>query len=77
MPFEFFGSRKKAVIGMAHIGALPGTPLYDAKGGMNRLVDGVLADVDRLQAGVSTQSCSATKTIARTSYRHLRKASLQ
>jgi membrane complex biogenesis BtpA family protein len=51
MPFDFFGARKKAVIGMAHIGALPGTPLYDAKGGMNRLVDGVLADVQRLQEG--------------------------
>ena len=37
MPFDFFGARKKAVIGMAHIGALPGTPLYDAKGGMSHV----------------------------------------
>ena len=51
MPFDFFGARKKAVIGMAHIGALPGTPLYDAKGGMNRLIDSVLADVQHLQEG--------------------------
>ncbi len=51
MIFEFFGSKKKAVIAMAHIGALPGTPLYDAKGGMSKLVDGVLADVEKLQAG--------------------------
>ena len=51
MLFDFFGARKKAVIGMAHIGALPGTPLYDAAGGMSRLINGVLADVERLQAG--------------------------
>ncbi|MQT15267.1 BtpA/SgcQ family protein [Segnochrobactrum spirostomi] len=51
MIFEFFGSKKKAVIAMAHIGALPGTPLYDAKGGVAKLVDGVLADVEKLQAG--------------------------
>ena len=35
--FEFFGGKKKAVIGMIHIGALPGTPLYDEKGGMKAL----------------------------------------
>jgi hypothetical protein len=31
MIFDFFGSRKKAVTGMRHIGALPGTPLHDLK----------------------------------------------
>ena len=51
MLFDFFGLRKKAVIGMAHIGALPGTPLYNSKGGMNGLIDGVIADLERLQAG--------------------------
>ena len=51
MPFDFFGSTHKAVIAMAHIGALPGTPLYDAAGGMDRLIEGVAADVERLQAG--------------------------
>ena len=51
MPFEFFGSRRKAIIAMAHLGALPGTPLYDADGGMARLIDGVVADVEKLQAG--------------------------
>ena len=35
MPFEFFGDRSKAIIAMAHIGALPGAPLYDADGGMD------------------------------------------
>jgi uncharacterized protein len=49
--FEFFGSKKKAVIAMAHIGALPGSPLYDADGGVPKLIDGVLADVEKLQAG--------------------------
>lgn len=51
MVFACFGSKKKVVISMAHIGALPGTPLYDADGGMNKLIDGVLADVAALQAG--------------------------
>ncbi|MCZ8148555.1 MAG: BtpA/SgcQ family protein, partial [Roseomonas sp.] len=36
---------------MAHIGALPGAPLYDAKGGLPKLIEGVRADVLKLQAG--------------------------
>jgi membrane complex biogenesis BtpA family protein len=51
MIFHFFGTKQKAVIAMAHIGALPGTPLYDQKGGLQRLIDGVLADVRALQDG--------------------------
>jgi len=51
MPFDFFGARKKVVIAMAHIGALPGTPLYDADGGMDRLIEAVGQDVEKLQAG--------------------------
>lgn len=51
MVFEFFGARKKAVIAMAHIGALPGAPLYDAAAGMQKLIDDVAADIDNLQAG--------------------------
>jgi membrane complex biogenesis BtpA family protein len=50
MPFEFF-AKKKPVIAMAHIGALPGTPLYDAAGGVGRLIAGVLLDVEWLQEG--------------------------
>jgi uncharacterized protein len=42
---------KKPVVAMVHIGALPGTPLYDAKGGLPKLIDGVAADLERLQAG--------------------------
>ncbi len=49
--FEFFGGKKKAVIGMIHIGALPGTPLYDEKGGMKDLTDGAAADLEALQGG--------------------------
>ena len=51
MAFDCFGPKKKVVIAMAHIGALPGTPLYDADGGVERLIEGVLADVEKLQAG--------------------------
>jgi len=51
MPFDFFGGRRKAVIAMAHIGALPGAPLYDAAGGMGRLIEGVVQDIEALQAG--------------------------
>ncbi|RUZ35660.1 BtpA/SgcQ family protein, partial [Mesorhizobium sp. M7A.F.Ca.US.003.02.1.1] len=51
MVFEFFGDKKKAVISMAHIGALPGTPLYDADGGLDKLIDGVLSDIRKLQNG--------------------------
>jgi len=51
MPFDFFGAKEKAVVAMAHIGALPGSPLYDASGGMAKLIDGVLADIEKLQAG--------------------------
>ena len=51
MVFDFFGSKKKVIIAMAHIGAMPGSPLYDEKGGMQKLIDGVAADIERLQAG--------------------------
>ncbi len=51
MVFDFFGQRRKVVIAMAHIGALPGTPLYDAAGGIAKLIDGVARDVEKLQAG--------------------------
>ena len=51
MIFDFLGDKKKAVISMAHIGALPGSPLYDADGGMAKLIDDVVSDVEKLQAG--------------------------
>jgi membrane complex biogenesis BtpA family protein len=51
MIFDFFGSKNKAVISMAHIGALPGAPLYDADGGVDKLIEDVLQDIEKLQAG--------------------------
>ena len=47
-----FGQRKP-VIAMVHLGALPGTPLYDADAGLDGLVDAARADLNALQdAGV-------------------------
>ena len=43
-----FGSGKP-VIAMVHFGALPGSPLYDASGGVEALIDGVSRDIDALQ----------------------------
>jgi membrane complex biogenesis BtpA family protein len=51
MVFDFLGNKTKAVVAMAHIGALPGSPGYDADGGLDKLVEGVLKDVGKLQAG--------------------------
>jgi membrane complex biogenesis BtpA family protein len=51
MPFDFFGTKKKAIIAMVHIGALPGTPLYDADGGLVKLIDDAASDAEKLQAG--------------------------
>jgi membrane complex biogenesis BtpA family protein len=47
---ETFGSHKP-VIGMVHLRALPGSPLYDAKAGMSAIIDGAAADIERLQKG--------------------------
>ncbi|RVT81998.1 BtpA/SgcQ family protein [Rhodobacteraceae bacterium CCMM004] len=46
---DVFGGGKP-VIAMVHLGALPGTPLYDARGGVEALVDGARADLGALQA---------------------------
>jgi membrane complex biogenesis BtpA family protein len=51
MEFDFFGGKRKVVIAMVHIGALPGTPLYDAGGGVDKLIAGVLKDIENLQEG--------------------------
>jgi membrane complex biogenesis BtpA family protein len=41
----------KAIIGMVHLPALPGAPLYDASGGMEAIRDWVRRDLDALQQG--------------------------
>lgn len=46
---QVFGTARP-VIGMVHLGALPGTPLYDAEGGIERLVADAKADLAALQA---------------------------
>jgi membrane complex biogenesis BtpA family protein len=51
MMFEFFAPKKKVVIAMIHIGALPGTPLYDGDGGVAKLIDDAARDAEALQLG--------------------------
>jgi len=46
---DIFGT-PKPVIGMVHIGALPGAPLYDPARGITALLDGARADLRALQA---------------------------
>lgn len=48
--FEQVFGRKKPVIAMVHLGALPGTPLYDAAGGVEAILRGAEADLSALQA---------------------------
>lgn len=50
MLLETFGS-KKPIIAMVHLQPLPGAPLYDAKGGMARIMDLAAKDIEALQAG--------------------------
>jgi hypothetical protein len=47
---ETFGS-KKPIVAMAHFPPLPGAPGYDARKGMNYVLDWVATDVEKLQAG--------------------------
>jgi membrane complex biogenesis BtpA family protein len=41
----------KPIIGMIHLPALPGTPLYDERSGIAAVVDNARRDLDALQAG--------------------------
>jgi membrane complex biogenesis BtpA family protein len=45
-----FGSHKP-IIAMIHFGPLPGSPLYDKDGGMQKLIDLAAADIAALQEG--------------------------
>jgi membrane complex biogenesis BtpA family protein len=47
---DLFGT-KKPIVAMAHLGPLPGAPGHDAVGGVEALLAGVAADVEKLQAG--------------------------
>jgi len=43
--------RDKPIIAMVHFPPLPGTPLYDAKGGMQKIIDSAARDIEALQKG--------------------------
>ena len=45
---KIFPSVEKPLIAMVHIGALPGTPLYDAGAGMTGIIDNVRRDLEIL-----------------------------
>ena len=45
-----FGSRKP-IIAMIHLAPLPGTPLYDRAGGMQKIVEDSARDIEALQEG--------------------------
>ena len=40
---------RKPVIAMVHLGALPGSPLYDTKTGINGLIESARSDLHALQ----------------------------
>lgn len=48
--YERVFAKTKPVIAMVHLGALPGSPLYDAGRGLDGLVDGARRDLKALQA---------------------------
>ncbi|MEL6168721.1 MAG: BtpA/SgcQ family protein [Pseudomonadota bacterium] len=48
--FNDIFSTPKPVIGMVHLGAMPGTPLYDSEAGLDGLIGGARADLVALQA---------------------------
>jgi membrane complex biogenesis BtpA family protein len=47
--FKRIFGEKKPVIGMVHLGALPGAPLYDGKGGIDAIVNAARDDLLALQ----------------------------
>ena len=48
--FESLFGTNKPIIAMVHLGALPGSPLYDADFGVEGLVNNAEADLEALQA---------------------------
>ena len=51
MTAETFPFRDKTIVGMAHFPALPGAPFYDRDGGMAKVIEMVVADIEALQSG--------------------------
>ena len=47
---EIFGTAKP-IIAMVHFPPLPGSPRFDARGGMSAIIDSAAADIEQLQAG--------------------------
>ncbi len=41
----------KPIIAMVHLPPLPGSPLYDPKGGMQKIIDSCAKDIEALQGG--------------------------
>lgn len=46
---DLFPEKSRIIIGMVHLGALPGTPLYDAEAGMAGIIAGASEDLRALQ----------------------------
>lgn len=46
---ELFPGKSRIIIGMVHLNALPGTPLYDAQAGMAGIIEGARDDLRALQ----------------------------
>ncbi len=47
---QTFG-HNKPIIGMVHLPPLPSAPLYDAKGGMKKIIESCTRDIEALQGG--------------------------
>lgn len=47
---QTFG-HNKPIIGMVHLPPLPSAPLYDPKGGMNKIIESCAKDIEALQGG--------------------------
>ena len=56
-----FGAAKP-IIAMVHFPPLPGSPRYDAKRGMQWLVDSCAADIENLEASVRSRHGSRCRT---------------
>jgi membrane complex biogenesis BtpA family protein len=51
MDFTATFGRAKPIVAMVHLPPLPGSPLYDPKGGMGKIIEAGAQDIEALQAG--------------------------